>query len=170
MLQHTGWLQISYISLYFDHFLFFFRSMFSFYSAPLNPISSLRFCKNTAGSVFSFYLLFTSFHASCLMVSLHLREDTFFWISCIIFVMPCCIISGLSPATNPAMEQQQFFPTCKCIVTVSSIITLSCLCLSPKTCQLCSQLQFNPGIIVFTALYCILPWMCCCEVDVSSVT
>lgn len=100
MLQHTGWLQISYISLYFDHFLFFFRSMFSFYSAPLNPISSLRFCKNTAGSVFSFYLLFTSFHASCLMVSLHLREDTFFWIGCIIFVMPCCIISGLSPATR----------------------------------------------------------------------
>lgn len=51
--------------------------MFSFYSAPPNPFPLSDSVKTQLGHFFSFQLLFSSFHASCLMVSLHLREDTF---------------------------------------------------------------------------------------------
>ena len=86
MLQHPGWLQIPYIFLCFDHCLFLTRTIAHFYSVPPNSISPLQFCCNAAGSFFSFHLFFSSFYASCLMVSLYLREETHFLISCIIFV------------------------------------------------------------------------------------
>lgn len=86
MLQHPGWPQIPHIFLHFDRCLLLTTTIphfvFSLYSAPPNPFPpslslSLSLCNNTAGSFSSFHLLFSSFHASCLMVSLYLREDTF---------------------------------------------------------------------------------------------
>lgn len=127
---NAGRMRISHRFLYFDQCLpFLTRSIFSFLLCPTRPVASLRFCKNTAGSVSSFCLLFPSCHASCLMASLCLRKDAFFFLlffflkaGCIRFVVAGCFTSDL------AVEQPKFSPACNRAVTVPSIITLSRLC------------------------------------------
>lgn len=127
-------MRISHRFLYFDQCLFFLsRSIFSFLLCPTRLVASLRFCKNTAGSVSSFCLLFPSCHASCLMASLCLRKDAFFlfflrWAALdLLWLVVLVLTCHLSP-DNLAAERPKFSPACNCTVTVPSIITLSRLC------------------------------------------
>lgn len=161
VLQHAGWLQVSYILLYFNHSLLTTRFAFSFYS---KHVSSLPICNGTAGSVSSLYLLFSSFHASCLMVPLYLWDDIF-------LDHPPCICHSLLCYFRPftcreiTLLGSKHRSTWNCNVTVSSIITLFCRCLQRHIAinfNLTEGLQFP---LPSTLSYCR-----CATVVVSSLT
>lgn len=173
MLQHPGWLQIPYVFPCFDHCLFLTRTIAHFYSVPPNPISPLQFCYNTAGSFFSFHLFFSSFHASCLMVSLYLREDTFFdklhhICHKLVAFFQACLLS---------LDNLGMLNGATIVLSPAKIAMWQCLLLSLCLVFVCLQRHVSATVncsltlgLVFAAMYFILLRMYCHRVDVSSVT
>lgn len=100
---------------------------------PPNPFPSLFlpfFCKNTAGSFFSFHIFF--FHTSCLMVSLYLRENTFLdklhYISdrLVVFFQPCLLsLDNLGMLNGATIVLSQMKLQCDSVFYYHFVFSLS---------------------------------------------